>query len=98
MAGPKRCKSGNQWTKCPGIIGISDDVVVFGKDVKVHDRNLLYLMEAAKENEQKSNIKTKSINFFRSIFNEKGLHLDHPKVEDIKTPESPANEAEFSIS
>ena len=51
--------------KCPGTIGISDDVVVFGKNEKEHDI-LRNLMEAAKENglvfnSTKCNIKTKSI-------------------------------------
>ena len=86
--------------KCSGTIGISDDVVVFGKDEKEHDNNLLSLMEAAKENglvfnSTKCNIKTKSIKFFGGIYDEKGVHPDPQKVEDIKALKSPTNEAEL---
>ena len=33
----------------PGVIGIADDVVVFGSTVKEHDENLVRLMERAKD-------------------------------------------------
>ena len=86
--------------KCLGSIGISDDVVVLGKDEKEQGKNLLNLMEAAKENglvfnSTKCNIKTKSIQIFGRISDKKGVHPDPHKVEDIKILEYPANEAEL---
>ena len=33
--------------RCPGTMGIADDVAVFGKDEKEHDANLHNLMDIA---------------------------------------------------
>ena len=65
-----------------------------------HDSNLLSLIEATKENgfifnNTKFIVKTKSIKFFGGIYNKKGMRPNPPNVEDIKTLESPANEAEL---
>ena len=35
--------------KCPGTVGIADDVAVFGANEAEHDRNLLNLMNVARE-------------------------------------------------
>ena len=47
----------------PGVVGITDDVCVHGKDEEEHDRNLKELMDRAKEtglvfNSDKCTIKT----------------------------------------
>ena len=86
--------------KCPVTIGISDDVVVFGKNEKEHDNNLRNLMEAAKENylvfsSTKCNIKTKSIKFFGGVYDENGVHPDPPQIEYIKALKSPVNVAKL---
>ncbi|KAK7090187.1 hypothetical protein V1264_010020 [Littorina saxatilis] len=36
-------------SQCPGTLGITDDVVVYGKDEDEHDRNLRQLMEVARK-------------------------------------------------
>ena len=35
--------------RAPGCVGIADDVVVCGRDDAEHDKNLLRLMQVAKE-------------------------------------------------
>ena len=35
--------------RCPGTMGIADDVAVFGKDEKEHDANLHNLMKIAQQ-------------------------------------------------
>ena len=53
--------------KCSGTFSISDNVVVFDKNEKKYGKNLLSLMEAAKENDPVFNStkcnKSKSIKF-----------------------------------
>ena len=76
--------------------------MVFGKSKKEHGNNLRNLMEAAKKNglvfnSTKCNIKTKSIKFFRGVYDENGVHPDPPKIEEIKALKSPANVAELHV-
>ena len=81
---------------CPGTLGIADDVVVFGRSEVEHDANLHNLMRVSREhgvvfNSTKCAIKTPQISFFGTIYDEKGVHPDPTKVDDIKmlpTPES----------
>ena len=34
--------------QCPGVIGIHDDIVIFGVDQQDHDANLINLLNAAR--------------------------------------------------
>ena len=59
--------------RCPGTIGIADDIVVFGKDEKEQDRNLMNLMNVAEKeglifNSSKCAIKQEKIVFFSIVF------------------------------
>ena len=79
--------------KCHGTISIADDVVVYGKNEE-HDKNLRNLMQIAREaglvfNSKKYSIKTKSVNFFGAIYDDKGVHPNPNKVEDISALSAP---------
>lgn len=55
--------------QCPGTLGISDDICVYGKTEEEHDRNLKTLMEVATKDglafiSSKCHIKKKQISFF----------------------------------
>ena len=88
---------------CPGTLGIADDVAVFGRSEAEHDANLHNLMRVSREhglvfNSKKCAITTPQISFFGTIYDEKGVHPDLKKVEDIKmlpTPESATQLQEF---
>ena len=88
---------------CPGTFGIADDVAVFGRSEVEHDDNLHNLMKVSREhglvyNSKKCAIKTAQISFFGTIYDEKGVHPDPKKVEDIKVlpiPESATQLQEF---
>ena len=74
---------------CPGTFGIADDVAVFGRSEIEHDANLDNLMRVSREhglvfNSKKCAIKTLQISFFGTIYDEKGVHPDPKKVENIK--------------
>ncbi|XP_048257540.1 uncharacterized protein K02A2.6-like [Haliotis rufescens] len=75
--------------KCPGTVGIADDIAVFGKNKKEHDNNLINLMEAAQQsglvfNPGKCEIKTDQIKFFGLVFDAEGVHADPDKVKAIR--------------
>ena len=88
---------------CPGTLGIADDVAVFGRSEVEHDANPHNLMRVLCEhglvfNSKKCAIKTPQISFFGNIYDEKGVHPDPKKVEDIKmltTPGSATQLQEF---
>ena len=80
--------------QCPGVIGIADDMVVYGQTEEEHDRNLLNLMEVAKKsglvfNSQKCGIKLPEIKFFGHIYDQNGARPDPTKVEDIRALPAP---------
>jgi len=80
--------------QCENCIGIADDVIVFGASEKDHDKNLLKLMEVAKQfglvfNSDKCEIKKDKVKFFGTIYDKDGAHPDPDKVEAIKTLPAP---------
>ena len=67
--------------RAPGCVGIADDVVVYGRDYTEHDKNLLRLMQVAKEeglvfNSKKCVIKTSEIVFFGSVYGKDDIMLE----------------------
>ena len=80
--------------QAPGCVGIADDVAVFGATEEEHDRNLINLLEVAKReglvfNSDKCTIKTKEIDFFGSVYSDRGIRPDQRKVEDIQAMPTP---------
>lgn len=79
-----------------GVIGIADDVIVYGNTEQEHDVALFALMKIAQEeglcfNSAKCAIKTPSINFFGQVYDQHGIHPDPTKVDDIHSLPSPDN-------
>ena len=73
----------------PGVVGITDDVCVHGKDEEEHDRNLKALMDRAKEtglvfSSDKCTIRQPEISFFGNIYSKDGTRPDPAKVHDIQ--------------
>ena len=65
----------------PGVVGITDDVCVHGKDEEEHDRNLKALMDREKEtglvfNSDKCKIRQPEISFFGNIYSKDGIRPD----------------------
>ena len=74
--------------KCPGTIGLIDDVIVYGK-TKEHDRNLHNLMRITQTeglcfNSEKCMIDKKTNTFLGAIYNKSDKRPDPNKVEAIK--------------
>ncbi|XP_072170543.1 uncharacterized protein [Diadema setosum] len=74
---------------CTGTVCIADDIVVYGMTAEEHDRNLLKLMQTAKErgltfNSSKCHIKQRSITFFGNVYTCEGIKPDPQKVADLQ--------------
>ena len=79
-----------------GIACIVDDIIVFGRSEKEHDKNLKNLLCRAREkgikfNPEKAIIRQKQVKYFGHVITDKGLSADKDKISAIlnmKTPES----------
>ena len=86
--------------RAPGCVGIADDVVVYGRDNTEHDKNLLRLMQVAKEeglvfNSKKFVIKTSEIVFFGSVYGKDGIKPDPSKIEDTRKMPTPQDRGDL---
>ena len=86
--------------RAPGCVGIADDVVVYGRDDAEHDKNLMRLMQVAKEeglvlNSKKCSIKTREIVFFGSVYGKDGIRPDPSKIEDIRKMTTPQDKEDL---
>ena len=84
----------------PGVVGITDDVCVHGKDEEEHDRNLKALMDRAKEtglvfNSDKCTIRQPEISFFGNIYSKDGIRPDPAKVHDIQNMPVPQDKEDL---
>ena len=86
--------------RCPGTIGIADDIAVYGKTEQEHDRHLHNLMQVAAKNglvfnSQKCAVKTPQITFFGMVYDQHGVHPDPSKVEAVKCMAPPQTKTEL---
>ena len=84
-----------------GVIGIADDIVVYGKSIEEHDQVLhkMMMMIARKEGlvlrAEKCHIRQKSVNFFGLTWSSKGMQPDEKKCDNIASKPSPKNTEEL---
>ena len=86
--------------KCPGTVGIADDVGVYGKTEAEHDENLHNLMRVARAhglvfNLEKCDIKKPEIKFFGLIYSANGVRPDQEKVKSVEAITAPTNAKEL---
>ena len=72
----------------PGVTGIADDMVIFGKDEEEHDRNLILFLETTRKNglilnKRKLQFKKEEVSFFGHRWNSTGISPDPKKTESI---------------
>ena len=72
----------------PGVTGIANDIVIYGRDQSDHDANLRAVMERACEtglrfNPDKCKMRCTEIPFFGNIISDSGLRPDPQKTEAI---------------
>ena len=78
----------------PGVTGIADDMVIFGRDEEEHDRNLILFLETTRKNglvlnKRKLQFKKEEVSFFGHRWNSTGISPDPKKTESILKMEFP---------
>ena len=74
--------------ECPGVIGIHDDMVIFGVDQEDHDANLINLLNVCQKeglvlNSKKLELRRERVTFFGAEYSAQGMHPDPKKVQGI---------------
>ena len=64
----------------PGVTGIADDMVIFGRNEEEHDRNLILFLETTRKNglilnKRKLQFKKEEVSFFSHRWNSTGIAL-----------------------
>ena len=74
--------------QCPGVIGIQDDMVIFGVDQEDHDANLINFLNICQKeglvlNSKKLELRRERVTFFGAEYSAQGMHPDPKKVQGI---------------
>ena len=78
----------------PGVTGIADDMVIYGRNEEEHDRNLILFLETTRKNrlvlnKKKLQFKKEEVSFFGHRWNSTGISPDPKKTESILRMEFP---------
>ena len=78
----------------PGVTGIADDMIIFGKSELEHDRNLLQFLETTRKNglvlnKSKLQFKKQEVHFYGHRWNSHGITPDPKKIDSILKMEFP---------
>ena len=76
----------------PGVTGIADNMIIYGKTDKEHDENLLNFLEVCQKNNlmlnpDKMQFRLPKVSFFGHIWSDKGLAADPKKIKVVKKME-----------
>ncbi len=85
---------------CAGVVGIADDIVIFGRTVEEHDRHLRGMLRRCLEtglklNPEKCHIRQPSIKFYGVVCSAEGVRPDPTKVSALKGMKQPADRREL---
>ena len=74
--------------QCPGVIGIHDDMVIFGVDQEDHNANLINLLNVHQKeglvlNSKKLELQRVRVTFLGAKYSALGMHPDPKKVQGI---------------
>ena len=78
----------------PGVTGIADDMIIYGRDDQEHNGNLLNFLEVCRNNNltlnaEKMQFRLPKVSFFGHTWSDKGLSPDPKKIEAVKRMEMP---------
>ena len=78
----------------PGVTGIADNMIIYGKTDKEHDENLLNFLEVCQKNNlmlnpDKMQFRLPKVSFFGHTWSDKGLAADPKKIKVVKKMEIP---------
>ena len=88
--------------QCPGVIGIHDDMVIFGVDQEDHDANLINLLNVCQKeglvlNSKKLELRRERVTFFGAEYSAQGMHPDPKKVQGITEMTAPTGQTTTSV-
>ena len=80
----------------PGVTGIADDMIVYGRTEEEHDKNLIRFLETTRQNglklnRQKLQFKKNEVSFFGHRWSRDGISPDPEKIKSILQMEFPQN-------
>ena len=86
--------------QCPGVIGIHDDMVIFGKDQEDPDANLINLLNVCQKkglvlNSKKLELRREPVTFFGAEYSSQGMHPDPKKVQGITEMTAPKDKQQL---
>ena len=86
--------------QCPGVIGIHDDMVIFGVDQEGHDANLINLLNVCQKeglvlNSKKLELRRERVTFFWAEYSAQGMHPDPKKVQGITEMTAPTDKQQL---
>ena len=86
--------------QCPGVIGIHDDMVIFGVDQEDHDANLINLLNVCQKeglvlNSKKLELQRERVTFFGAEYSAQGMHPDPKKVQGITEMTAPTDKQQL---
>ena len=78
----------------PGVTGIADGMVIFGKTDQEHDGNLIHLLDVCRNNNltlnlDKMQFRFPKVSFFAHTWSNKGLSANPKKIEAMRRMEIP---------
>ena len=84
----------------PGVTGIVDDLVIWGRTKDEHDQNLRQVLNRARQkgikfNPEKCVICTTQVSYFGHILSDQGIKPDPKKISAISEMDVPKNRAEL---
>ena len=86
--------------QCPGVIGIHDDMVIFGVDQQDHDANLINCLNVCQKeglvlNSKKLELRRERVTFFGAEYSTQGMHPDPKKVQGITEMTAPTDKQQL---
>ena len=86
--------------QCPGVIGIHDDMVIFGVDQEDHDANLINLLNSCQKeglvlNSKKLELRRERVTFLGAEYSAQGMHPDPKKVQGITEMTAPMDKQQL---
>ena len=87
--------------KCPGVISIHDDIVIYGTSEEDHDANLINLLNVAQLeglvlNSKKLELKRPKVSFFSTEYSREGMHPCPKKIQGITEMTPPIDKQQLA--
>ena len=87
--------------RCPGVISIHDDIVVYGVSKEDHDANLVNLLNVAQIeglvlNSKKLELKRPRVSFFGAEYSADGMHPCPKKIQGITEMTPPMDKQQLA--